>query len=102
MATRQRKYRKRPPMTAGRLYRELGLIIKKHGDRIPVAIDKRTFTHPLEADGCCMLDVHDVVTKYITIMDDDGGTKTTKAGREVGKVMLLMIGWESNPEPEGT
>lgn len=57
-----------------------------------VVIDKRTFTHPLEGDGVCYLEVDGHDTEYVLTADDDGGIKTTQDGRECGSTCLVLRG----------
>jgi len=62
-------------VTIGKLHKELGKLITKDKKlaRKKVVINKRTFTHPLELDGCCMLDVKSIEIKEYNILNDDGG-----------------------------
>lgn len=62
-----------------------------HG-RALVTIDKRSFSHPLEQDGCCILDVADVDWAYIDQLDEDGFTDTTKNGQAKVKKCLVLTG----------
>lgn len=62
-----------------------------HG-RALVTIDKNTFTHPLEDDGCCILNVENVDWNHIGQMDGDGFTAYTKNGQEKVKKCILLTG----------
>ena len=88
----------RRPMTVGRLYRTLQRLMNDGHDRTHVCVRKDTFVHPLESDGAVILDAYDVRVSHIEVINDDGGFKTTKAGRAVIKTCAILTGWESNPD----
>jgi hypothetical protein len=60
-------------MTVSALYKKLQIMIVAGHGRRRVVINKRSFTHPLESDGCCMLDIVSVSTQVYNKMNDDGG-----------------------------
>lgn len=79
-------------MTLQSLHKQLGeLVVAGHGLK-PVCIDKITFTHPLESDGCTILDIKKVEIKFHNMLDDDGGTKTNKKGQEVYRTSVVILG----------
>lgn len=78
--------------TINKLHAELGRLIKQgHGRRI-VHVDKDTFRHNLEPDGCTVLAVAGLGIVWVPTMDDDGGTKWNKDGTESGRTMLVLAG----------
>ena len=85
-------------MTAYKLSQILAEIIASGGGRMPVCIRKDTFTHPLESDGCLILDVLDFDVRCVPMMDDDGGMKTTKTGREIDRIELVLLGCSKRDE----
>lgn len=81
-------------MTRGRLVKLLlGLgAPPKVGRRVKVVIDKRTFAHPLERDGCVYLDVEHVDVRTIHMRDDDGGRMRTVYGEDVMRRVVVLSG----------
>lgn len=83
--------------TVASLHKQLGALIAAGHGRKPVLVNKATFTHPLEADGCVMLPIAQVQgPKWIGLSDDDGGTKWNKDGSEAGKTVVLLAGERSS------
>lgn len=79
-------------LTINKLHKELTKLIKNGHGRKRVMINKNTFTHPLESDGCVILPIKDIgITTYI-ILDDDGGHKEKKDGSECLNTSCLLIG----------
>ncbi|MCB0420653.1 MAG: hypothetical protein KDD61_06640 [Bdellovibrionales bacterium] len=62
-----------------------------HG-RALVKIDKKSFNHPLEPDGCNILDVTEIDWSYIEQLDGDGFTATTKNGQTKVKKCIILTG----------
>ena len=80
-------------MTVAALHKRLGELVAAGHGRKPVLINKNTFTHPLESDGCVMLPVVEVQgPAWMGVMDDDGGTKWNKDGSEFGKTVVVLSG----------
>lgn len=79
-------------MTVGRLHRFLGAMVKAGHARKPVAVNKSTFSHPLEQDGVAVLNVEKAELDWIPQSDDDGGTKVNKDGTEHGKWNVVLSG----------
>ncbi len=83
-------------MTVAALHKRLAALIEAGHGRKPVLVNKPSFTHPCEQDGVGMLDVVNIEgPQWISMADDDGGTKFNKDGTESGKtVVLLGGGWD--------
>lgn len=79
-------------MTINKLHKLLGMLIAQGNGRKSVAINKATFNHPLESDGCILITVDRVDYGWYNILDDDGCTKINKDGSESGKMMLILKG----------
>jgi len=79
-------------ITINRLHKILTAEIAKGRGKIPVTIHKDTFTHPLESDGCTVLDVVDCDVEYINIMDDDGSHAVNKDGSERIRLNFILLG----------
>jgi hypothetical protein len=75
------------------------LIEMGHGHK-PVAINKDTFTHALEADGCLILPVVHVELDWILQLDDDGGAAMNADGSERGKSVVVFSGEHPRPSWE--
>ena len=78
--------------TVARLHYELGKLIEQGHGRKPVWIDKHTFRHPCEADGCTVLPVAGMEVAWVPMADDDGGTAYNRDGTEKGRVALVLAG----------
>lgn len=79
-------------MTVNRLHQMLTSLIAEGHGRKTVTINKKTFTHPLEPDGCCILKVCGGDIQWVPTADDDGGTKINKDGTESGRTHFVMFG----------
>ena len=79
-------------MTIGKLHKLLSVMVENGQSRTGVIIDKTTFTHPLEEDGATLLSVNSGKIECISIIDDDGFTKTKKDGTECVKIVLVLKG----------
>lgn len=79
-------------MTIQKLYSLLGKMIASGNGRRPVCIDKRTFTHALEDDGCCIMDVDNLYLEFVDQLDDDGGMKCNKDGSQSTRHCLILTG----------
>ena len=79
-------------MTISKLNKKLEKLISQGFGRRSVVINKNTFSHPLESDGCCMLDVTDADIAMFNIMNDDGGITHGEDGHEKFKQALILIG----------
>lgn len=80
-------------MTVARLHKLLGKLVEKGHGRKPVCIDKRTFSHPLENDGCTILGVDAIEgPRFIPNCDDDGGFKENSDGTESGRMTVVLKG----------
>lgn len=78
--------------TVKALHKRLGKLIDEgHGRKI-VCIDKSSFQHNLETDGCVILEVSGLGVKWVPTMDGDGGTAYRSDGYEAGRTMLVLAG----------
>lgn len=85
-------------MTILKLNKYLGQLIAEGHGRKKVMIDKGSFRHPLEADGCMILPVDEATIHRFNIADDDGGTKVTKRGVECMQTGLVLYGNDREKE----
>ena len=89
---------RRVEMNVGQLHRHLSRLVKEGHGRKPVCIDKSTFQHPCEDDGCVILEVHKVEgPEFIRNIDDDGGHKENNDGTESGRLTVVLCGTERDP-----
>lgn len=79
-------------MTISKLHKLLGKLIAEGHGRKTVDVNKRTFTHPLESDGVCIMPVEAIELKRYSVSDDDGGPKVTSRGLEVMRTSLVLTG----------
>lgn len=79
-------------MTISKLNKYLTQLIAEGHGRKQVLVDKRSFRHPLEADGCMILPVDEATIETFNIADDDGGTKVTTRGVECTQTGLVLYG----------
>ena len=92
-------------MTVTRLHKALGILIAEGHGRKPVCIDKRSFNHPLEEDGCTILGVGAVELLNMLIIDDDGGPGERKDGTERRMWTAVLYGdprYRETGLPEGS
>jgi hypothetical protein len=78
-------------MTVNQLHKALGKLIEKGEKRTQVCIDKTSFTHPLESDGCQILNVDGLKVECVLQMQDDGGTLDS-SGNERFKRSCILFG----------
>lgn len=79
--------------TVARLHKELGKLIDQGHGRKPVQVNKQSFSHPLEEDGAVILDIEGIEgPRWVTMTDDDGGTKFNLDGTESGKRVVILRG----------
>lgn len=81
-------------MTVKKLHAALEILIQAGAGRRKVVIDKETYRHPLESDGCVLLDVARVRMQTNPIIDDDGGTTLNKDGTERTQQSVVLSGNE--------
>jgi hypothetical protein len=79
-------------MTVNQLHKILGELVAKNKGRMHVCIDKDTFQHPLEEDGCTIIDVKSGAIEDIEISSDDGGAEFNKDGTIRHRHMFVMKG----------
>ena len=87
-------------MTVGKLHKLLTKLIADGHARKPVCIHKGTFKHPLEGDGCCILDVQDLHLRLVTQLDGDGAARENQDGTESKHWNVVLTGWEWCPKCE--
>ena len=87
-------------MTVGKLHKLLAKLIAEGHARKPVCIHKGTFKHPLEPDGCCILDVEDVHIRWVTQLDGDGAVEENQDGTEHEKRCAVLTGADWCPKCE--
>lgn len=85
-------------MTINKLHKLLGQLIEQGYGRSKACIDKSSFTHPLEDDGAVILDIHEAESRWVPLMDDDGGTAYRKDGTERGFQTVTLYGNDRQPE----
>jgi hypothetical protein len=74
------------------LHKQLGELIAKGYGHNDVVINKDTFRHPLEPDGCVLLPVIRAEAGYFRVLDGDGGTKYNKDGSERMRSGVILLG----------
>ena len=79
-------------MTVARLHKQLSEMVQNGQGWMKVAVNKRSFYHPLESDGAVILDVESASHEWIPLTDDDGGTAMRKDGTERGSMRLVIDG----------
>lgn len=79
-------------MTINQLHKITGELIAKGAGRRSVCIDKGSFTHPLEADGCLILPVESAALSVYEMMDDDGGADIRADGSVKTSQSLVLAG----------
>lgn len=80
-------------MTALKMHHLLGKLIDAGHGRKPVCIDKGSFSHALEQDGCLILGVEKVDGPLlICASDEDGGSKLNADGTESGRMTVVLKG----------
>lgn len=79
--------------TVSRLHKVLGELIEQGHGRKPVQINKQSFQNVLEDDGVVIMDIETVEgPSWITMSDDDGGTKWNRDGSEAGRNVIILKG----------
>ena len=79
-------------MTVGSAYKILGEQIKQGHSRKKLCVNKPSFIHPLEQDGCVILPVEKVEVVSIEIVDGDGCTKFRKSGEACSSTVCVLYG----------
>lgn len=79
-------------MTVYKLHQILTQAIKDGCSRMPIHIQKKTYHHPLESDGVCVLPVVSWYKQMVPQCDDDGGTKWNKDGTESQRACFILSG----------
>lgn len=84
-------------MTINKLRKILDQAVKDGYGHRRVCVYKTSFQHPLEGDGCVIMDAKNAMVKSVNLINDDGGTKTDSKGRECYFTALVITGGD---EPE--
>lgn len=82
--------------TVNQLHKQLGKLIDKGNGRTPVCIDKSSFHHPLESDGCVILNAAGFRYEYVLQLQDDG-SHLDNNGREHHKRCCILFGESVHP-----
>lgn len=85
-------------MTINQLHKLTAKLKDQGLGRRVVHIDKSTFSHPLESDGCLVLEVETADMHTFNILDDDGFTAVNAKGAEVYYTGLVLYGNDRKPE----
>lgn len=83
-------------LTVSQLHKMLGKLIDQGHGRAQVCISKSTFTHPLESDGCSILNAYGIRIENVPQMDGDGWTEYTKSGRESTRRTAVLFGYDDD------
>ncbi len=79
-------------MTVNQLYKTLGKLIEQGHKRTHVAVDKPTFTHNCENDGCVILNVERCDVELVLQDDGDGGIAMNQDGTERSRWTVVLRG----------
>lgn len=71
-------------------------LLDGHGN-CAACIDKQTFTHPLESDGACILDINGCRFESVQMLNEDGGMWHGKHGREKYRATIVLYGASYQP-----
>ncbi len=85
-------------MTINQLNKLTAKLVAQGLGRRRVCVNKDTFRHPLESDGCCVLDVEVADMQVIELADEDGGTAFDSRGRTKTFTCLVLSGGADDPE----
>lgn len=73
------------------------MILNGHAHK-PVCVSKTTFQHPLEPDGCTILDIDNINIEIIEQLDDDGGRGERIDGSSKRRVCAVITGGYTEDE----
>lgn len=79
-------------MTVNQLHKLLTKLIAQGHGRRGVYVDKGSYRHNLEEDGCVILPVNVGRMHTYRILNDDGGTHINADGTERQRTSLVLIG----------
>lgn len=79
-------------MTVARLHKQLAKMVQNGQGRMKVCVNKRSFSHPLEADGAVVLNVKSADAQWIPLCDDDGFIAERADGTERGSTCFVLDG----------
>lgn len=82
-------------MTVNKLIRLLEKLCEGNG-RMPVTVNTSTFKHPLEKDGCIIVDVDGASIELHPMADGDGFRVEEADGSERHRLSVVLTGsWEA-------
>lgn len=87
-------------MTVNKLHKILTAAIAAGNGRCGVCVDKPSFEHALEGDGCVILDANTANVEPVLQIDADGGHKIDSRGRECYRTCLVLRGANHEPAEE--
>jgi hypothetical protein len=79
-------------MTIGRLHKLLGAMVETGHGRRSVCVDKPSFQHNCESDGCVILEVEGGAIRTYNRIADDGGLALKANGEERMITGLVLHG----------
>lgn len=79
-------------MTVKNLHAFLTRALKNGHARTRVVVNKASFTHPLEPDGCVLIDAHHVEITRVDLMNEDGGIAFDCRGQQRSFRALVIDG----------
>lgn len=79
-------------MTVNRLHKLLGAMVADGHGRRSVCVDKPSFKHNCETDGCVILEVYTAKIRTYPRIDDDGGIAVKTNGEERTITGLVLGG----------
>lgn len=79
-------------MTINQLHKLLAKYIAQGHGRRQVHVDKGSYRHNLEADGCIILPVYRAAIHSYRMLDEDGAWALKADGTEVSRTSLVLIG----------
>lgn len=85
-------------MTVNQLHKALGKMIENGNGRLPVCVNKPTFSSNLEPDGHVILDICGANMRVYPVIDGDGGTALRKDGTERQMSCVVLYGSSGDSE----
>jgi hypothetical protein len=79
-------------MTLNQLHKIVSAQIAAGHGRCLVSVDKGSFQHNCESDGCTILALSGVAVGPVAVSDDDGGIATNKDGTERYRKTAVLYG----------
>lgn len=79
-------------MTVRKLHKILSAVIAQGHGAKRICVNKPTFTHACEIDGCVILEVEEAKLQTVPLIDSDGGTAVNAHGQERHFTALVLDG----------